>query len=250
MKPLENTTIVYDDTCPMCKWYTNQFVRCGVLPNRTPFSEMPENIQQTLDLNRSRHEIPLINTITGEVRYGLDGLMMIFGRLIPMLDKILNSRFFKTLLMPLYKFISYNRRIIVPSKSKPFGFDAAPDFHAGWRLAFIAFTLLLNMGLHHYFAQWVITYYFQGNDIIWVFRIFFWGNILIAPVALKINTSTKTLDSISSSNVAFLVSTAKLSLVWIMLPLLFQGFAFLVLCLMLGIFEWFFLRTLQQRRIF
>jgi hypothetical protein len=42
----------------------------------------------------------------------------------------------------LYSFISYNRRIIVPSKiSLTQNFDCAPDFHLAWRMSLIVFCI-------------------------------------------------------------------------------------------------------------
>src|ERR1041385_568562 len=136
MKTIESKTIVYDNACPMCSWYTGLFVRSGALSKagRLSFSQLDKETLACLDLKRSRHEIPLIDTLNGQVLYGLDGLLLIFSHLIPVLKPVFTSRLFRKAVKPLYLFISYNRRIIAGTYYGGVGVDCAPDFHLGWRL--------------------------------------------------------------------------------------------------------------------
>ncbi len=139
MKTLKNKTLIYDNTCPMCDAYSNAFVSKGMLDKdgRKSFAEADTGMLAMLDKDRARHEIPLVDNQTGEVLYGLDGLLLIVANALPVLKPLLAHRWFKKMLTPLYKFISYNRRVIAGSFYGGIGFDCAPDFHLGWRIALI-----------------------------------------------------------------------------------------------------------------
>lgn len=143
MKTLATKAIIYDNTCPMCNWYTGAFIKVGVLgkQGRISFQQADEKVMSKLDLNRARHEIPLIDTETGEVMYGLDGLTMVVGNMIPFVKPFITNSWFKKILRPLYKFISYNRRVIADSHYSGTGFDCAPDYNMGWRIALAIFGI-------------------------------------------------------------------------------------------------------------
>lgn len=139
MKTLKNKTLIYDNACPMCNAYSSAFLKTGILDKdgRKSFAEADAGTLAKLDKDRARHEIPLVDNQTGEVLYGLDGLLLIAANTLPVFSPLLNSRWFKKILTPLYKFISYNRRVIAGSFYGGIGFDCAPDFHLGWRIALI-----------------------------------------------------------------------------------------------------------------
>ncbi len=130
-------TFIYDDACPMCKGYTGVF-RTLDWSDRRAFSTLKTDEVPALDLDRGRHEIPLINLRTGEIRYGLEAMTTVIGNALPHLKPLVRSRLLLTLFKPWYWLITYNRRIIAGTKPPPTGFDCAPDFHPGWRLAYIA----------------------------------------------------------------------------------------------------------------
>jgi len=139
MKTLKSKTIIYDGACPLCNVYTNVFVKTGALEKngRISFEELDNKTLSQLDPRRSRHEIPLLDTNTGEVLYGLDGLMLVIANMFPFLNPVITKNWFKKILTPAYKFISYNRRVISGSYYGGIGFNSAPDFNLGWRLALI-----------------------------------------------------------------------------------------------------------------
>lgn len=139
MKTLKDKTLIYDNTCPMCDIYSHAFVSKGMLDKegRKNFEELDTATLAKLDKDRARHEIPLVDNTTGEVLYGLDALTLIVANALPVFKPMITSGWFKKILTPLYKFISYNRRVIAGSFYGGVGFDCAPDFHLGWRLALI-----------------------------------------------------------------------------------------------------------------
>lgn len=141
METLKDKTIIYDPTCPLCVAYTGFFIKIGVLEKngRVAFSKADESLLHKLDLNRARHEIPLYDKATGEVLYGLDGLTLIVSRLLPFTAGFVTRPWFKAIIRPFYKFISYNRKLIANSPTVKEGFDCSPDYHFGWRAALALF---------------------------------------------------------------------------------------------------------------
>lgn len=135
-------TFLYDDACPMCKAYTAGFSSLN-LSERSAFSKVNAEDYPALDLNRGRHEIPLLNNTTGEVRYGLEAMTTVLANGLPFLRPLLRNPYFISFLKPLYWLITYNRRVIAGTKPPIAGFDCAPDFHRGWRLTYLGILLLL-----------------------------------------------------------------------------------------------------------
>lgn len=146
MKTLENKALIYDSNCPLCCWYTDKFIQVGAMEKtgRISFNELNANDINKLDAHRSRHEIPLLDTQSGKVEYGIDGLTLILSNMFPFFKPVLLNETAKKIVKPLYNFISYNRRIIVPSKvTATKTIDCAPNFHFGWRLTLIACCMSL-----------------------------------------------------------------------------------------------------------
>lgn len=140
MEGVEDKALIYDSNCPMCCWYTDKFVQTGTLEKdgRISFDELTTTQAACIDWQRGRHEIPLLDKKSGKVMYGLDGLTYILSARWPFFAPVLQHPFGKKLVKPLYQFISYNRRIIVPHGAAAMPkYDCAPDFSPGWRLALI-----------------------------------------------------------------------------------------------------------------
>ena len=133
--------MIYDDACPMCQGYTKAFDRLG-WAGRTAFSQLPGEVLERLNVDRARHEIPLYHPETGEVHYGLDSQLTVLKRGLPWLTPILRLPVLKYLLKPLYNLITYNRRVIAGTRPPATGFDCAPDFHLGWRVAYLVLSVV------------------------------------------------------------------------------------------------------------
>lgn len=87
MKTLKDHVIIYDDECPMCILYTRQFVKTGMLDKdgRVPFANV-DALNVPVDKQRACNEIALVNTVNGEVTYGMQSLFKIIGHSFPMLN--------------------------------------------------------------------------------------------------------------------------------------------------------------------
>jgi predicted DCC family thiol-disulfide oxidoreductase YuxK len=152
----QEKVILYDSSCPLCTWYTGVFSRTGFLDEkgRQSFCTVEPELLNIIDHDRSRNEIPLINRATGEVLYGIDALLDVLGTRMPLLKTIGSIQWINWFIRGLYKFVSYNRRVIVAAANKPGTFDCTPDFNIPYRISFIVFALLLNttllVPLHEY----------------------------------------------------------------------------------------------------
>lgn len=141
---LENKIIVYDDSCPMCKLYTQGFVRMGILTadHRVGFAHADAAVTAQLDLNRARHEIPLLDTETGEVTYGMDALFCLIGHRFPMFQPLFRMPRFRAAIYSFYQTVTYNRRVIAGCAPPRDGFNCAPDFNKPMRLRYLRLALM------------------------------------------------------------------------------------------------------------
>jgi predicted DCC family thiol-disulfide oxidoreductase YuxK len=137
-------TLVYDEHCPFCVWYTGLFVKFGFLQKeeRKSFTRAGEAFLEHCNFARSKNEIPFINHTTGETFYGIDALLELLNRKIPFIKGIGNIKPVKYFLTRLYKLISLNRKIIVGNKTKFDCVDCTPDYNFFYRVTFILLSLL------------------------------------------------------------------------------------------------------------
>lgn len=143
MKTLKDHTIFYDEVCPMCNAYTKAFVTTGMLDEngRGTYQHLPREYANVIDRQRAIHEIALLNKQTGEVHYGISSMFLVIGHSFPFLRPVFACRPFQWAAGKVYKFISYNRRVILPSAYDPVH---APVFHLRYRLSFLVFAWLVT----------------------------------------------------------------------------------------------------------
>ncbi|MEP6756124.1 MAG: hypothetical protein ABJA67_11540 [Chthonomonadales bacterium] len=146
---LSSKVILYDDSCPMCSLYTQAFVRFKLLEpdHRVGLAEADPSYLKHLDLQRARHEIPLLDRDTGEVMYGIDALIFIFSHRFPPLRHIFHFKLFRSPLYALYQLVTYNRRVIAGTAAPCTGFNCAPDFNLKYRLIYLCLALGVWSGL-------------------------------------------------------------------------------------------------------
>jgi predicted DCC family thiol-disulfide oxidoreductase YuxK len=138
--------LIYDDKCPLCAAYTNAFVKCGILNNdgRKSFTTVDVDLLQKTDTERSKNEIPLIDTATGNVYYGIDALLELLNTKLTGIKKLGTVQPLYWFLKKLYNFISYNRKVIVATKCSKGQYDCSPAFSYKWRTVFLIFFLCIN----------------------------------------------------------------------------------------------------------
>ena len=132
------------------------FVKTKMLDEngREDFCSMTHASFPQLNIERSRDEIALIDTQTGNISYGIDSLFKILGNSLPFLGWLLNWSFFKTIMGKAYAFISYNRKVIAPAKQFELPGSCTPSFNLKYRWFYIivswAFTSFV---LNHYASK-------------------------------------------------------------------------------------------------
>ncbi len=204
--------LIYDDKCPLCAAYTSAFVKCGILnkDSRKSFTTVDEYLLLQTDAERSKNEIPLIDTVTGKVYYGIDALLELLNTKLRGIKAIGSLQPVNWLLKKLYKFISYNRKVIVATKCGKGQYDCSPAFSYKWRVIFLLVFLCINtlalFPIHKYvFANSVLT----GSSINYLqllHAVLVGSNILLATTLPK----TKAYEYIGQVNM--LATIAVLSL--------------------------------------
>ncbi len=153
MKTLENHMILFDGECPMCKAYTQTFVKTGMLEKdgRAAYQNGMDAACPLIDKQRAVNEIALVNLKNGEVTYGVKSIFKIIGNACPVFAPLFGFKPFILLMSKLYAFISYNRRVIIPAGQQGDGFTYQPEFKKHYRIAYLLFTW--------FFTGYILTAY-------------------------------------------------------------------------------------------
>ncbi|MBB1192263.1 hypothetical protein DNC80_01075 [Flavobacterium sp. SOK18b] len=147
MKTLTNQTLLYDEDCPLCRVYTSGFIKAGMLDKngKKPYCQLSDEEQNFIDVQRASNEIALVNNENKTVIYGIDSLLKVIGFSFPRMETIGNLKPIKFFLKKLYSFISYNRKVIIPSKiKKEIKFQCIPDFNYQYRILYIFFATTIT----------------------------------------------------------------------------------------------------------
>lgn len=156
MKKLKDHVILYDASCPMCNLYTKGFQKAGMLDEngRHPYQEIPDNFACMINQKRSVDEIALVDKISGQVYYGVDSLLTIIVHSFPIFRPLTRNFVFRKCADVLYKFISFNRRIIIPAEKKEMQNPAMnPSFRWEYRLAYLVFALVVSAVLLNQYSH-------------------------------------------------------------------------------------------------
>jgi len=167
---MNSKAIIYDDSCPLCCWYTNLFIQKGWLnqKGRISFSELEEPYLSLIDPQKSKHYIPYVDVENSKVWYGPEALVQILKSNFPLLEKLYNIAVLKKLAYIAYNFISYNRRVIAAKQAGICNFNCTPEFNKSWRMAYIVFATIIAAAIFKsiipmfVFSMLIIFAYFFG----------------------------------------------------------------------------------------
>lgn len=152
MKTLANQTLIYDEDCPLCRAYSGAFVKVGMLEEngKMPYSEL--SACDFIDYKRAANEIALVDHKNQKAIYGIDSLLAVIGASFPIIEKIGHYAPVHFGLTKLYRFISYNRKVIMPNpEAAKKHIECLPDFNIGYRILYIVFaTLAMALTLFAY----------------------------------------------------------------------------------------------------
>lgn len=186
METQHQQVLIYDKDCPFCRWYTGMFVKTGLLTDqgRKPYEEALDDPKLMFDPILSRNKIALVDQRTGNVKYGIDSLLAVLGqrfRWIEMVGKFLPVHFALSLF---YSFISYNRKVIAPSRCNG-SCDCAPDRNYFWRIVFIVFCgFIVNIATGLYFSIHLKNYFI--GDPYYTDILFFSAQLVFQFVAFRL----------------------------------------------------------------
>ncbi len=167
MKTLTDHTIVYDDECPMCNFYTKGFVKTGMLDGngREAYTEMVSSNVPSIDWERARNEIALVNKNDNSVKYGVESLVHIIGYNFPMFKWLLNLVLIRFFISRLYFFISYNRKVIAPGKVFE-GFNTCtPNMNYTYRWTYIIFAWLITSTVLVFYSNLIVPLVTESNFV-------------------------------------------------------------------------------------
>ncbi len=148
MKTLENQTLLFDDECPLCSVYTKGFITAGMLDKngKKPYCQLTEDEKSFIDVKRAANEIALVDYENKTVLYGIDSLLKVIGHSFPWMEKVGKFLPIYFLLKKFYSFISYNRKVIIPSKKKTNAvLECVPDFNVKYRMLYILFVTMISV---------------------------------------------------------------------------------------------------------
>ena len=153
MRTLNNHKLLIDADCPMCRLYGKGFEKAGWVDKETysPYQNFCVSAEVPIDMNKARNEIALYDTQHNEVRYGIDALKHIVTHRFPVLNPVSKWKLVDFFFRKLYKFISFNRKVIAPSEAKEGIKACTPDLNIKYRFLYIALVAILSsIVLYHY----------------------------------------------------------------------------------------------------
>lgn len=156
MKTLENQTLLYDEDCPLCQVYTSGFIKAGMLDEngKKPYCQLSDEEQNFVDTKRASNEIALVDYENKTVIYGIESLLKVIGFSFPSIEKIGTIKPIKFFLKKLYSFISYNRKVIIPSKfKKEIKLQCVPDYNFKYRILYISFAATITTFVLYKFSD-------------------------------------------------------------------------------------------------
>ncbi len=162
---MEKGILIYDQDCPLCVWYTKQFLNWGILneKERVPYFEAIQRTDLAFDQELSQNKIAYVTATGKTTLYGIDSLLAVLGNKWKWIEITGKMPVIYQLLQVLYVFISYNRKVIAPVNCNT-SFTCNPSKNWMWRISFIALiALFLNFSVTHYFTTHLQAFYIANK---------------------------------------------------------------------------------------
>ena len=166
-----NISLLYDEDCPLCRWYTGKFVQYGFLApqGRVSYTKHIRDFNGSVDPDLAQTKIACFNHDTKEVTYGIDSLLLVLSQRCKLIGTIGKLKPVNYFLQLLYLLVSYNRKIVAPGPKQTVDCACEPSRSVFWRFAFIAliswFTYLI---VHWYFTAFLTPFLVENpvNDLV------------------------------------------------------------------------------------
>jgi len=142
-KPL----LVFDGDCSICRRSVDTLVRRRWIAREDTiaFQELPDEHVEPVWSAGIHNELGAVDPATGEVRSGVRALAWALrqGERAAALGRFLEHPLVLPFARPIYRTISYNRRILAPVANTGLICACDPDFRLRWRFALLAVMALL-----------------------------------------------------------------------------------------------------------
>jgi predicted DCC family thiol-disulfide oxidoreductase YuxK len=148
--------LFYDEKCPFCVWYSGILVRYHFLnvEDRVSYQLEAKKYNNRIDLEKATTKIACYDETEQTVYYGVDSLIFILSSRLPNLMRIAKFQPVYWILTQLYSFISYNRKIIFPSKDQ-ISCACTPQKNWFWRILFIGVLIFVtSLLVQSFFNRW------------------------------------------------------------------------------------------------
>jgi hypothetical protein len=177
---INNSKLLIDRNCPMCRAYGHCFVRFGLIHPSVLnyYQDLAIEKSADIDLHRAKIEIALLNTETGKTRYGIDAFIEILTQNRRFLRRFLQLPVVIFILRRVYALISYNRHVITRPSTHCEGTDCTPPLHRSYRLIYLLLTAFMTGAILSLYSgamtkslglNWnpLFEYLICGGQIIW-----------------------------------------------------------------------------------
>lgn len=182
---LKTQYLLYDENCPLCNWYTRMFVKYGFIQNqaRMSYQQAIQNDELSFDRERAKSEIALV-TGGGNTLYGVDSMLKVISYKWKVFSSIGHFFLFNWLLKLLYRFISFNRKVIAPTTCGT-ECSCTPSFNPFWRIVFISFCGLMTYLLVGNFINHELSTYLKNEHFSLELALFV-GQLVFQTIVFKI----------------------------------------------------------------
>ena len=178
---MKKGTLIYDQDCPLCVWYTNQFIKLGILikEERLPYFRAIQNPSLNFDHELAQNKIAFVKAEKNETVYGIDSLLAVLGSRWKWIEITGTLPGINAFLKLLYLLISLNRKVIAPVNCND-SIACSPTKNWFWRLTFIGLiALFLSFTVTHYFTVHLQDFFIgdkrYGDLLYFLFQFVFQG---------------------------------------------------------------------------
>lgn len=215
---LKNKKLLLDKDCPMCRLYGQCFIQMKLIDKNTldPYQTISSEYTAEIDMERAKNEIALYDEQNHTTEYGIDAFIAIIAQKRKLLAAFLKSPVVYFFLWRLYRFISYNRKLIAPAQGEWNTRDCTPDVNYTYRWAYIIIVailtgIILNRFTFYLFPQIGFQYHWYQELLICI------GQVIWQGAALTLLYYSKSLDYLGNMSTVSMIGGL------LLLPLLIAG---------------------------
>lgn len=155
---MDNNTqyiLAYDGDCKICKGFVNIALYLNILPinNYIPIQSLEKKHFLSIDLNRAKNEVPLINLSNNKVLYGIESILELLAIKWGVFVSLSKIKLFKIVCSFLYFIISYNRTVISSKYHYCSSPVCEPKFNLRYRLFYIIITCVISTLFFQFFLN-------------------------------------------------------------------------------------------------